>query len=302
MAGDITVQVGGHGVALSNLDKVLWPKEHITKAELISYFNDIAPTILPHLKDRPLVLTRYPDGWQGKSFYQKNTPSSAPPWIRTASLPSERRVIRYVIADHPAVLVWLANQTAFELHPFLSRVDSIDSPDYTVFDLDPMERTTWAHVRQTALTLRAALSHLGLRGYPKTSGGDGLQIYVPLLSGATYQESRSFATAVLQAVNNVLPEITTLVRHPAARQGKLYLDALQNARGKTLVGVYAVRARPGATVSTPVKWEEIESNSLDKDACTLRTIGHRVARFGDLFLPVLRDRQNIREALARLGR
>lgn len=302
MTGDIKVQVGEHSVALSNLDKVLWPKEHITKAELINYFNDIAPTILPHLKDRPLVLTRYPDGWQGKSFYQKNTPSSAPPWIRTASLPSAGRVIRYVIADHPAVLVWLANQTAFELHPFLSRVDSIDCPDYAVFDLDPMERTTQADVRKTALALRAALSHLGLRGYPKTSGKDGLQIYVPLLSGVTYLESRSFATAVLQAVNNVLPEITTLIRHPAARQGKLYLDALQNAHGKTLVGVYAVRARPNATVSTPVTWEEIESNSLDKDAHTLRTIGHRVAKFGDLFLPVLQDRQNIREALTRLGR
>lgn len=297
MAKEQLITIEGRQLKLTNLEKQWWPAEDITKGEIIGYFTDIAPVLLPHLRDRPLVLTRYPNGWQGKSFYQKNAPEHTPQWIRTAPLQSEKRVINYIVASETADLVWIANQAGFEIHPFLSRVQSIDEPDYAVFDLDPMEDTTWDDVRTAALTVRAALEHYGFRGYPKTTGGDGLQIFLPLTPGFSYAEVRTFTLAISQAVHNVLPNITTLVRKPADRGGKMYLDYLQNVKGKTLVSVYAVRPRPGATVSTPVSWEEVQADSIRKDTLTIRTVRERLDKLGDLFSPTLFDKQNIRPVL-----
>jgi len=291
------VMIDGKQLKLTNLEKYMWPEEQITKGELVKYYTDIAPVILPHLKDRPLVLTRYPNGWEGKSFYQKNAPTHTPAWIKTVPLQSEKRVINYVLAESTADLVWLANQAALEIHPFLSRAQSIDQPDYAVFDLDPMEKTTWEDVRVTALTLRAALAHYGLRAYPKTTGGDGLQIFLPLTSGFSYEDVRVFTLNISQAVHNVLPNITTLVRKPSEREGKMYLDYLQNVKGKTLVSVYAVRPRRLATVSTPVTWDELESDAIRKDTFTIRTLRQRLDQYGDLFAPTLFDKQNIRPVL-----
>lgn len=296
------VMVDGREIKLTNLDKLLWPEDGITKGELIEYFNDISPVLLPHLKDRPLVLTRYPNGWQGKSFYQKNAPEITPRWISTASLQSEHRVIKYILANSTADLIWLANQAAFEIHPFLSRVQSIDSPDYAVFDLDPMEDTTWDDVRTTALAVKAALSLYGLRAYPKTTGGDGLQIFLPLTGGFTYEEVRVLTHAIFQAVHAVLPKTTTLIRKPSDRGGRLYLDYLQNVKGKTLVAVYAVRPRRGATVSTPVTWQEIEQDTIQKDEFTIRSMRRRLDRHGDVFAASLFDKQNIRPVLELFSR
>lgn len=296
------VLVDGHELRLTNLDKLLWPEEGISKGELIKYFSEIAPVLLPHLKDRPLVLTRYPNGWQGKSFYQKNAPENMPSWISTAPLQSEKRIINYILANTTADLIWLANQAAFEIHPFLSRVQSVDNPDYAVFDLDPMENTTWEDVRTTALAVKAALDHYGFRAYPKTTGGDGLQVFLPLTNGFTYEDVRVFTLAISQAVHAVLPSITTLERKPSKRGGRLYLDYLQNVKGKTLVSVYAVRPRRGATVSTPVTWQEIENDSIRKDDFTIRTLRQRLDKYGDLFAASLFDKQNIRGVLELFSR
>jgi bifunctional non-homologous end joining protein LigD len=292
------IRIGEKDLTLTNLDKLWWEEEGIRKAEVVKYFSDVAEWLLPHLLDRPLVLTRYPDGWQGKSFYQKNLPEHAPPWIRSVAIPGERRVIHYMVAEDVADLVWLANQAAFEFHPFLSRIGALNNPDYVVFDLDPMEKTQWADVRQAALAVRAALEYWGLRAYPKTSGGDGLQIFLPLTPQYSYEDVREFALAIMQAVNEVMPEITTLIRSPRDRGGRLYLDYLQNVKGKTLVSVYAIRPRPKATVSAPVTWEEIEGDLVRNESFTLRTILPRLQRAGDLFAGVLRDKQDIGKLLS----
>lgn len=302
VASEQMVMIDGRKIKLTNLEKLMWSEENITKGEVVKYFTDVAPVLLPHLKDRPLVLTRYPQGWQGKNFYQKNAPEHTPEWVKTAPLPSEKRVINYILAETTADLVWLANQAAFEIHPFLSRVQSIDEPDYAVFDLDPMENTTWEDVRTTALAVRAALSHYNLRAYPKTTGGDGLQIFLPLVAGFSYEDVRTFALGLSQAVHGVLPDITTLIRKPSEREGKMYLDYLQNVKGKTLVSVYAIRPRPLATVSTPVTWDEMESDSVRKDEFTIRTLRQRLEKHGDLFAPTLFDKQNIRPVLKLFSR
>lgn len=301
MAKDQIVMVGTREVMLTNLDKVWWDEWDITKGEVVQYFAEVAPYLLPHLKDRPLVLTRYPNGYLGKSFYQKNVPAHAPTWVKTVPLPSEKRVINYLLAEDVADLIWLANQAAFEIHPFLSRIQSIDKPDFAVFDLDPMENSVWDDVRRAALTVRAALKHFGLRAYPKTSGGDGLQIFLPLINEFTYEDVRSFTLAISRHVHELMPDKTTLIRSPAQRGGRLYLDYLQNVKGKTLVSVYAIRPKPMATVSTPILWSEIEEDTARNQDFTLRNVRGRLTLQGDLFKDCLTDKQDISIALRELG-
>lgn len=290
--------VGSRQVQVSNLDKIWWEREGISKGDVLNYYIAVAPWMLPHLQDRPLVLTRYPNGPEGKSFYQKNTPSHAPDWLPTFALPAENgRVINYCLADDVAALVWLANSGGFEIHPFLSRVQHLDNPDYVVFDLDPMEKGTWQHVCQTALLVKQGLEHWSLVGYPKLSGATGLQVFVPLNPVYSYSQVREFALMLSQAVQAALPEITTLERSIAKREGKLYLDYLQNVKGKTLAAVYGVRPQPGATVSTPVTWEEVAAMQVRARDFTIFTVPERLRRLGDLFAPVLSNRQSLDQLL-----
>lgn len=292
--------IGSRDVKVSNLQKLWWPEAGITKGDVLNYYIAVAPWLLPHLKDRPLVLTRYPDGPSGNSFYQKNTPVHAPEWLRTFPLQSENgRTINYCLADDVAALVWIVNSGGFEIHPFLSRVQHLDNPDYVVFDLDPMERGTWEHVCQTALLIREALAHWDLIGFPKLSGASGLQVFVPIDPVYSYGEAREFALMLSQAVQAALPEITTLERKIAKREGKLYLDYLQNVRGKTLASVYGVRPEPGATVSTPVTWAEVEQMQVRAGDFTIRTVLARLQRLGDLHAAVLSQRQTLDQVLKR---
>lgn len=292
--------IGARDVKVSNLDKLWWPESGITKGDVLSYYIAIAPWLLPHLKDRPLVLTRYPDGPSGNSFYQKNTPSHAPEWLRTFPLQSEGgRTINYCLADDLAALIWIVNSGGFEIHPFLSRIQHLDNPDFVVFDLDPMERGTWEHVCQTALLVRDALTHWGLVGYPKASGATGLQVFVPIDPVYSYGAVRDFALMLSQAVQAALPAITTLERKIAKREGKLYLDYLQNVRGKTLASVYGVRPQPGATVSTPLNWAEVEQMQVRASDFTIRTVPSRLQQLGDLYAPLLTNRQSLDKVLAK---
>ena len=290
--------IGSHEVKVSNLDKLWWPEEGISKGDVLNYYVAIAPWLLPHLEGRPLVLTRYPSGPGGESFYQKNTPDYAPEWLHTFPLLSENgRTIHYCLADDVASLVWIVNSGGFEIHPFLSRVEHLDNPDFVVFDLDPMEKGIWEHVCQTALLVKQALEHWDLQGYPKASGATGMQVFVPISPHYTYEQVRDFALMLSQGVQAALPEIITLERKIANREGKLYLDYLQNVRGKTLAAVYGVRPQPGATVSTPLCWAEVMSMQVRASDFTIFTVPERLRQLGDLYAPVLTNHQSLDHVL-----
>ncbi len=281
------LSIGSRQVKVTNLDKLWWPEESISKGDVINYYIAVAPWLLSHLQDRPLVLTRYPDGPSGNHFYQKNVPNHAPDWLPVHPLASEKRTINYLLVDDLAALIWAVNSGGFEIHPWLSRIPQLDTPDFVVFDLDPMERVSWQDICQTALLIGQALQHWNLSGWPKLSGASGMQIFVPIAARYSYQEARDFALAVASAVQAALPRITTLERRIAKREGKLYLDCLQNAKGKTLASVYGVRPQPKATVSMPVTWEEIADGQVRAGDFTIHTVPKLLRDRGDLFATVL---------------
>jgi bifunctional non-homologous end joining protein LigD len=299
MMGQVTIE--SREFALSNLDKVLWPDDGYTKGELIHYYVQVADYLLPHLRGRPLVLTRFPDGIHRKSFYQKNAPDYLPPWIRTFSWYSEdsQRDILFIVAEEAATLAWLANQACIEMHPWLSSIESIDNPDFAVIDLDPSPGSRYQDVVDIALVVKELLDNLGLRSYPKTSGSAGLHIYIPVEAVYTYEQVRKFAHVLASMVTEVLPHIATIERAVKKRSHKVYVDYLQNVLGKTLSSVYSVRPRPGAPVSTPLLWDEV--SQITPAQFTIKTILSRLRDYGDLFAPVLQDRQNLEPACHKLG-
>jgi len=278
---------------LTNLSKVLWPDDNITKADFIKYYAQIAHVILPHLKDRPMVFTRYPDGIYGKAFYQKNVPHYAPEWLKTVKIESdEGNITEYVVINDIKSLIWAANQASLELHPWLSRISSLDNPDYVVFDLDPMENTDFQDVRKVALALRDLLEMEGLVSFPKTSGSTGIQVYLPIACKYTYQQAREFAKLFCLAIEKTFPDITTTERSVSKREGKLYLDYLQNVKGKTIISPYSPRPKKGAPVSCPISWEELEQG-VTIDIFTIKNMPEHISQKGDIFEGVLSIKQNI---------
>ena len=250
------------GVELSNLDKVFWPDEGLTKGDLIDYYRTVAPAILPHLRDRPLTVIRYPNGLQGGSFYQKQTPDYAPAWVRTAEFPAEsgrgkRKTVRYALCNDRRTLVWFANQASIEMHPWLSRVDRIERPEYLVLDLDPPDGRFDLAV-QAALLTRDVLDNLGLRGLAKTSGAKGVHVYVPLRRTHGYAEVAWAARRVADLVAEREPDLVTTEFLKRERGGRVFLDFTRIGPGKHMAAPYSVRARPGAPVSFPVRWEDLK--------------------------------------------
>lgn len=297
-AGKTSVAVAGRQLALTNLDKVLWPEHGITKAELIEYYTRMAPFVLPYLKDRPLVLTRYPDGIHGKWFYHKDAPTGTPDWVPTWPARAEDgRILRYLLCQEPATLSFVANLGAIELHPWLSRHQSPDQPDWAVIDLDPAEGTEFTHVLTCARLVRQLLAAVRIEGVPKLSGATGIHIYCPCGPGYTYQETAAFCEAVGRVLLKVYPERVTLQRVVAKRTGKVYVDYLQNRRGQTITTVYGVRPLPGAPVSAPLTWPEVEG---EPPRFTIQTIRQRIDQVGDLFAPILRLSQDLRRATGEL--
>jgi bifunctional non-homologous end joining protein LigD len=290
------VMVEGEKLKLSNLSKLMWPEDGITKADFINYFVQIAPYLLPHLKDRPVVFTRYPEGIYGESFYQKNAPDYAPNWLNTYTVVSfsggQKKEIRYVLIDDLKSLVWAANQASLEIHPWLSRIGSIDHPDFAVFDLDPMEDTDFEDARFLALALKRLLEMEGLKGFPKTSGATGIQVYVPLESRYTYRQVRTFAEFFCRVLEKTFPEKATTERNVKKRKGRVYLDYLQNVKGKTLIAPYSPRPFKGAPVSAPVTWDELERGVVPS-MFTVKNMPERLKKTGDLFKGVLEERQKI---------
>jgi bifunctional non-homologous end joining protein LigD len=286
------VAVDGREFVLTNPGKVLWPDAGYTKADLVRYYLDIAPWIAPYLAGRHLVFTRYPDGIDGKWFYQKDCPPHAPAWVHTEAYWSQgaRRTLNFVTGADAATLAWLANQACIEIHPWLSQSSTPAAPDWAVFDLDPAAPAGLNEAKKVAGLLRRALDELGLRGYLKSSGATGLHVYLPLRPGYTYAQSAAAVEFVARMLLSAYPQGITLERSVARRRGRVYVDYLQNAMGKTIAAPYSLRPLPGAPVSAPLRWEELEDFSAPY---TMKSIGRRLASAGDLFAPVLQDQQDL---------
>ncbi len=282
-------------VELTNQDKVYWPEDGFTKGDLIQFYDRIAPVLVPHLLDRPLVFDRYPDGIHGEHFYQKDAHDYTPDWIRTQKIwsPDVERHIRYFIGADRDQLLYIANMGAIAQNPWSSRVQFIERPDFVIFDLDPVD-APYSVVQQVALALKSVLDELHLRGYPKTSGASGIHVYLPILENRfSYEDVRVFAEAIARIVVQGVPEIATVERVVRKRKtGTVYVDYLQNVKGKTVASVYCPRAVPGACVSTPLQWEEFKKPLNPRDY-TIKNVFERIDKLGDLFAPVLSDRQDI---------
>lgn len=270
---------------ISNPDKIFWPDEKYTKRDLLEYYASISNYILPHLKDRPLVMHRYPDGINGEDFYQKEAPEHSPEWLQTADVRHSNKNVHYVLAPDKRSLLYIVNLGSIEIHSFLSRLQNLDYPDYAVMDLDP-RGNPFSELIDIAQYLHGILNKLKLHSYCKTSGKKGLHVYIPTGGQYNFEFTLAFTQLLAQIIRKAFPKQTTLKRDPDMRQKKVYLDCLQNARTKTMIAPYSVRPEPGATVSTPLKWSEIK-RGLEPQDFTIKTVIKRLDRMGDLFKPVL---------------
>ncbi|MEB2776290.1 DNA ligase D [Algoriphagus sp. D3-2-R+10] len=296
-----SLEIDGINVQVSNLEKPLWPKEGITKYDLIEYYLSVSKYILPFLKDRPQNLHRHPNGIDKDSFYQKDTPEGYPDWIETTSIYSESsdKNIDYMLCQNEATLIYMANLGCIEINPWNTKIGSLDTPDYIVIDLDPSDINNFSQVIEVAQAFHHLLDEIKIEGYCKTSGSSGLHIYIPMGGKYSFEEGRNFCKLLCTIIQEQLPKLTTMERPLKARKGRIYLDYLQNRTGQTLAAVYCVRPKPGATVSTPLLWKEVTSK-LDKNDFTIFTIKDRLKKHPNLFKEVLGKGISIEKALQRL--
>ncbi len=339
------VLIGNTKLNFSNLNKPFWPRPRISKRQMIDYYYQVAPFLLPHLKDRPLTMKRYPAGFGGagsKFFYQKNVPKKHPSFVKTLLVRHQKGPVRYVLVNNVETLLWLANLADLEIHPWYSRKGSLNRPDYVVFDLDPSfnygvrpgpaskpadirsrhalaalhnarrgrgalksERsargpgTDLKKIRTVALLIKDVLADLGLVSFAKSSGSRGIHLYVPIKNKFSYEKTRLFAKRVSERVNALAPELTTLEFSKARRHG-VYIDYLQNVRGKTLASPYSLRARPGAPVAAPLTWAEVKKGYKIADF-NIKTVPARLRTRGDLFAQLLTIKQDLGPAIKKLG-
>ncbi|MGH2989337.1 MAG: non-homologous end-joining DNA ligase [Solirubrobacterales bacterium] len=293
MAKAQQVEVDGRELSLTNLDKVMYPATGFTKGEVIDYYARIAPTILPHLAGRALTLKRYPEGVDGGHFFEKRCPKHRPDWVETAAIWSEREdgEIAFCVCEDKPTLVWMAQLAALELHPSLSIAKRMKRPTVLAFDLDPGEPANVIDCARVALRVRELIGDAGLKCFPKTSGGKGLQVYVPLNGKLTYETTKPYAHAVAQALERMHPNEIVSRMTKRLRKGKVFVDWSQNTESKTTVAVYSLRARERPTVSTPLEWDEVEAAAESGDPEPIRFEAaaalERVEERGDLFAPVL---------------
>jgi len=299
------IRKGNRVLRLSNLDKPFWPEEGITKGDLLAYYRDVAAVVVPHIRDRPFTMKRYPDGWQGKFFFQKDKPQGMPDWIQTVNIevstretPRRRRRIDAPLVNDELSLLWMVNMACIDLNTWYSRVDKLDRPDFVLFDLDPSPDVGFRETVQVALLVKEALDALGLVSFCKTSGADGIHVLVPVERRHTYDDTRQFAEIVAGALAATHRGLVTTEWTKSKRRGVL-IDANQNGEGKTIASVYSVRPKEGAPVSTPLRWEEVDE-SLDPGTFTMDVVRKRIADHGDLFEGVLKTRQSLTKALKAL--
>jgi bifunctional non-homologous end joining protein LigD len=283
------VRADGRDVTLTNLRKVFFPATGATKGDLLQYYADVAPFLVPYLEGRAEVMKRYPNGAEGEFFYMKRTPSNAPPWLKRCSIEhGSGSVIAFPIIDDRASLLWVINLGCIDLNEWYSRCDDTDRPDYLHFDLDPVKdgSTPFSTVRQVALYVHEALDDLGIPAYAKTSGSSGIHVYVPIQRGPRQKEVWTLAKAFAQTMERTHPEVITAEYRIAKRpSGRVLVDYNQNAWGKTLASVYSVRAKPRGTVSTPVTWDEIAAG-IEIEDFRLDNIRERLLKVGDLWAPM----------------
>jgi bifunctional non-homologous end joining protein LigD len=287
-------------VKLTNLDKVFFPAEQITKGDLLAYYRSAADVLLPYLRDRPVTLVRYPDGIEGKHFFQKQAPAHTPDWMRTVTLPSRSdgggKDIRYLMVDDTDGLLWMINSGCIDVHTPYARAQHFDSPDFVLFDLDPSPGFTLAQTGRVALLVRDALAVLDLRAVVKTSSAEGMHLAVPLRPGHTYAQARSLVQLVAQALERAHPDLVTTEWDKRRRHGVL-IDSNQVGFGRTMAAAYCVRPRPGAPVSMPLTWDEVESGAFARARPTMRAALRRIERLGDPFAGALAGDQSLPAAL-----
>ncbi|WP_117212639.1 DNA polymerase ligase N-terminal domain-containing protein [Allorhizocola rhizosphaerae] len=292
-------QVFGRELRVTNLDKVLFParpgEDPVTKRDLLRYSAQIAPTLVPYLTRRALNLHRYPNGAHTKGFWHKQLPDHAPDWVPRWDNPDADpgETTTYLVVDEPAALVWAANFGALEWHPWTSRVDAPDEPTYALIDLDPGQNTGWEDLLVLARLHRTAFEHLGVAARPKLTGRRGMQIWVPIAPGASFEDTRVWVEQLSRSVGAVVPDLVSWKWQKSDREGLARLDYTQNAINKTLVAPYSPRPAPGAPVSAPIEWDELDDPALTPDAFTIRTMPQRLADKGDLFAPVLDQSQRL---------
>jgi bifunctional non-homologous end joining protein LigD len=297
---------GNRELKLSNLDKVFFPKEGITKGDLIEYYRAIAPVLVPHLEDRPFTMVRWPDGIEAGRFFQKDAPSHTPEWIpthralvSTRESPRRRKWINFPLVNDELALLWMVNMGCIDMNAWYSRVDKPERPDFVLFDLDPSPDVGFAETVQVALLVKQALDAFGLVGFPKTSSAEGMHVIVPVERRYTYDDTRQFAEIVAGAIARSNRGLATTEWSKSKRRGVL-IDANQNGEGKTIASVYSLRPRPGAPVSTPLRWSEV-NEKLDPLSFTMDVVRDRVRKHGDLFEGALKTKQRLTEALRALG-
>jgi bifunctional non-homologous end joining protein LigD len=285
---NVTLRVAGQEVQLTNLDKLFWPEPGYTKRDLLQYYADVSPVLLPHLKDRAMVMKRYPNGIHGKWFFMKRTPSPRPEWLETCEITHEsNNVIPFPMIQDLASLLWVVNLGCIDLNPWYARCDDVDRPDFLHFDLDPVEGADFTRVLKTALIVRDALQSLGMNPLAKTSGSKGMHVYVPIVRGPVQKDVWRFAKAFAKQLDKAFPELITAEYRIANRpRGRVLVDYNQNAWGQTLASVYSVRPNVRAAVSTPVTWEEVEAGFAIDDY-RMDNVPERVHKLGDLWKPLL---------------
>lgn len=288
-------QAGSHVVQLTNLDKVFWPELGSTKRDLLQYYADVSSALLPHLKDRAMVMKRYPNGIHGKCFFMKRTPAPKPEWLETCEIMHKsKNLIAFPMVQDLASLLWVVNLGCIDLNPWYARCDDVDRPDFLHFDLDPGEGAGFDRVLRTALMVRDALTPLGMHPLAKTSGSRGIHLYVPIVRGPVQKEVWRFAKALAKQLEQLHPDLITAEYRIANRpKGRVLVDYNQNAWGRTLASVYSVRPTVRATVSTPVPWDEVEAGFEIEDF-RMDNVPARVRKTGDLWKPLLQARGRFR--------
>ncbi len=274
------LKLGGHSVEITHPERVMFPKDHILKVDVIEYYKNIAPFMLPHMKGRPVTMLRYPEGIYGESFYQKDTPDYFPSWIKRVTVKKEGGVVHHVLCDNAATLVYLANQGCLTPHLWLSKVNKINFPDRLIIDLDP-SGDNFSLVRNTALVLKDLFEELGLVPFVMTTGSRGLHVVVPLKPTADFETMHDFARDVAKYLAQHNPKTLTTEIRKAKRRGRLFLDSARNAYSQTGVSAYAIRAKPGAPVATPLHWEEVEDRKLTAQRYTIKNIFKRLEKIDD---------------------
>jgi bifunctional non-homologous end joining protein LigD len=292
------VSLDEHEIRFTDLEKLYWPKEGLTKGDVVDYYRELAPVLLPYCKDRPVTIRVFPDGVEGESFYRRDVAGKKPDWLRTTTYrpATGTKTSRLILVDDAASLIWLANRGAIEFHLWISKVPNLNAPDLAVFDLDPGDQAGFKEVLKAAFCLREQLAKNDLAGFPKTSGGKGLHVIVPLAAGHSFEDVRGWVRGIAETLAEAHPDLIAVAHRGTHRGTRITIDHAQNAIARNLSAPYSLRGAPGAPVSAPLSWDEIEGGAVTPDQFTLKTMPTRLQQAGDLYSPLLGQTYSLPES------